>query len=197
MSGWIEMTRRRLSAPGSAAVPCRARAAWSVQSPAPVVRSSPACLPPPSHPAPRTIRATGSRTASDRTGRTGRRTRVPQISFVSWLLYFTCMKNRMTSVALRMAMPSATGKFSGPRLMNATVTVIGGEHHQRSEDRVIRRLGRDVARHASSPGDAPCPRGTAAETGRSRRCRRSASTAPTARPACTTRARTARGAPSR
>ena len=48
----------------------------------------------------------------------------PQISFVRLLLYFTCMKNRITSVAFRMAIDSATGKFSAPRLMNATDTVI-------------------------------------------------------------------------
>ena len=39
------------------------------------------------------------------------------------LLYFTCMKNSTTSVALVMAMPIATGKFADPRLMNATPTV--------------------------------------------------------------------------
>ncbi len=44
----------------------------------------------------------------------------PTTSFVSRLLYFTCMKNRMTSVALMIAIAIATGKFSTPRLMNAT-----------------------------------------------------------------------------
>jgi hypothetical protein len=45
-------------------------------------------------------------------------------SFVSWLLYFTCMKNRITRNALPTAMPSATGKLRIPRSMNATPTVI-------------------------------------------------------------------------
>jgi hypothetical protein len=49
---------------------------------------------------------------------------MPTIIFVRRLLYFTCMKNRMTSVALVMAMPSATGKLSEPRWMKATPTVI-------------------------------------------------------------------------
>ena len=43
--------------------------------------------------------------------------------FVSVLLYFACMKNRMTSVALVIAMPIATGKFRAPKLWVATSTV--------------------------------------------------------------------------
>jgi hypothetical protein len=34
------------------------------------------------------------------------------------------MKNRTTRVALRIAIEIATGKFSRPRLMNATATVV-------------------------------------------------------------------------
>ena len=49
---------------------------------------------------------------------------VPTNSLVSRLLYFACMKNRMTSVALVMAMPIATGKLKDPRLTNATATVM-------------------------------------------------------------------------
>jgi len=45
------------------------------------------------------------------------------VIFVRRLLYFTCMKNSTTSVALVMAMPMATGKLNDPRLTNATPTV--------------------------------------------------------------------------
>ena len=76
---------------------------------------------------------------------------MPTNSFVSWLLYFACMKNRMTSVALVMAMPIATGKLNAPRLTNATATVTRGQHHQRAEDRVVDALGRDVSRHGVYP----------------------------------------------
>jgi hypothetical protein len=48
---------------------------------------------------------------------------IPTNSLVRRLLYFTCMKNRITSVALVMAMPSATGKLNTPRFTNATATV--------------------------------------------------------------------------
>src|SRR4026207_2074088 len=48
---------------------------------------------------------------------------VPTISFVSLLPYFTCMKNSTTSVALKTAMVSATGKFRSPRFTNAASTV--------------------------------------------------------------------------
>src|SRR5580765_7476765 len=47
----------------------------------------------------------------------------PTINFVRRLPYFTCMKNSTTSVALKTAIVSATGKFRLPRLMNAAITV--------------------------------------------------------------------------
>jgi len=49
---------------------------------------------------------------------------IPTTSFVRRLLYFTCMKNRTTSVALVTAIAIATGKLSEPRFTNATATVI-------------------------------------------------------------------------
>src|SRR6476620_11431374 len=52
-----------------------------------------------------------------------RKKAVPPIGFVSLLPYITCMKNRTTSVALKIAIVSATGKFRSPRLMNAASTV--------------------------------------------------------------------------
>src|SRR6185436_19080940 len=49
---------------------------------------------------------------------------VPTISFVSLLPYFTCMKNRTTSVALVTAIASAIGKFScAGKSMKAAATV--------------------------------------------------------------------------
>src|SRR5438477_1782738 len=48
---------------------------------------------------------------------------VPTTRFVRLLPYLTCMKNRTTSVALKTAIISATGKFRLPRLMNAAITV--------------------------------------------------------------------------
>ena len=49
---------------------------------------------------------------------------VPTNNFVSLLLYFACMKNRITSVAFVMAIPIATGKLNAPRFTNATATVM-------------------------------------------------------------------------
>src|ERR1041385_335946 len=48
---------------------------------------------------------------------------VPTISFVRLLPYLMCMKNSTTSVALKIAIVSATGKFRLPRLMKAATTV--------------------------------------------------------------------------
>ncbi len=45
------------------------------------------------------------------------------VSLVSRLLYFTCMKNRMTSVAFTPAMARATIGLNEPRLTNAAPTV--------------------------------------------------------------------------
>ena len=42
---------------------------------------------------------------------------------VSRVLYFTCMKNSTTSVALKTAMVSAATVFIGPRSKNATCHV--------------------------------------------------------------------------
>ena len=47
----------------------------------------------------------------------------PTTSWVSRLLYFTCMKNRMTSVALKTAMPRATTALNGPKSWVAAQTV--------------------------------------------------------------------------
>ena len=40
---------------------------------------------------------------------------MPRIFFVTRLLYFTCMKNSITSVAFRIAIAIATGKFKRER----------------------------------------------------------------------------------
>jgi hypothetical protein len=48
---------------------------------------------------------------------------VTTMSFVNLELYFTCMKNRITNVALKIAIANARGKFSIPMSMNATATV--------------------------------------------------------------------------
>ncbi len=66
------------------------------------------------------------------------------ISFVSRLLYFTCMKYRITSVALNTAMPSATVK------LNDAQVDVGRKHrearhrHQGAEDGEVDADGRNV-----------------------------------------------------